>query len=351
MSTSVKFTINELNVHKGTAYAFLNILRPPPYLAPVNDGNISPTVSDRALGAWVAANGTWQASTPYAKGTVIVDNNGNAQICTTAGTTGLIGTFPAFSKVALATTADNGTLMWTCLGRVGTAHTSGGASQSGNWAPSFADVLDDMIRDANGNIQVCIVPGTSAAAAPTWGTTMGALVQETAGPLWMCTGPTISGGSTEGNFEFDMACKTESFTPDQATLPLSKYMVSEEAMIGAELREVSAALFQFTTPHATVVAITDAAMPAARQSYNAIVTGGLVLIPTFCVCVLSPRPVYSQAGSTAFITGVLQKSSANDSKTGFGFTRQKVSGLKGAWGAMHIDSWPAGARGAAVFGI
>ena len=212
--------------------------------------------------------------------------------------------------------------------------------------------MDDMIRDAAGNIQVCIAPGTSAAAAPTWKTAMGGLTQETNGPLWMCTGPTIGMGSTEGNFEFDMSCKTDAFTPQQATVPSVKFMVSEEAKISAELREIAAAIYQFTTPHATVTAIaTDAGMPTGLQAYNAITTGGLVLIPTFCIAVLSPRPAYSQPGTTKFITGVLQKASADDSKPGFGFNREKISGLKGAWGAMHIDSWPAGARGAAVFGL
>jgi len=354
--SSVKFSINEANVHKGEAYPFLNILRPPPYLSVVNDGNINPTISDRSLGAWVASKGTWVTATVYPLGSVIADQNGNAEIVTAISGTGTSGgTEPTWPTAPLTTVVDNSganQITWMMLGRVGTAHTSGGSNQSGNWAPSFAYLMDDMIRDANGNIQVCIVPGTSAAAAPTWKTAMGGLTQETNGPLWMCTGPTIAGGATEGNFEFDMTCKTESFTPDQATLPLVKMMVSEEAKISAELREISAALFQFATPHATVTAIaTDAGMPAGLQAYNAITTGGLTLIPTFCICVLSPRPLYRQPGATHFITGVLQKASADDSKPGFGFTRTKFSGLKGAWGGMHIDSWPVGARGAALFGI
>lgn len=53
---------------------------------------------------------TWQPSTAYAVGAIILDANGNVQRCTTAGTSG--ASQPTWSTVVGNTTADN-TVVWT----------------------------------------------------------------------------------------------------------------------------------------------------------------------------------------------------------------------------------------------
>jgi hypothetical protein len=345
MPASVQFSENGVTIHKGTAYAFFNILRPPPFLMPVNDGNIPPTISDRNLGSWVAAKGTWVASQAYTVGKVIVDANGNAEICTTAGTSG--STAPAWPTTSLATVTDGTTLVWTMLGRVGTAHCTG---TSGNWVASFPYLQDDQVRDANGNIQMVLIPGTSGAAAPTWATGQNRLTAETSGLTWLNLGPTVAGGATEGNFSFDLEMKGESFKPDQDTLPLITLMVSEGASMGGQFSQVDPALLVFGVPHAqTVVNFTDAALPAGVQTYSGITTGGLATIPHYCMTVLSPRPMFAVAGQARFYSGTLLKATASGGKNGLGFTLTKFSGWKADWTAHGVPNFPLGARGASLF--
>jgi hypothetical protein len=343
--SSVKFSVNEVTVHKGTAYPFFNILRPPPFLMPVNDGNIPPTVSDRSLGTWVAAKGTWVASTAYAVGAVIVDQNGNAWICTTAGTSG--ATEPVWTSQALGTITDGTTTVWTLLGRVGTAHCTG---SSGNWVGSFAYLQDDQIRDPNGNVQWCLIPGTSAALAPTWKTGQNQITVETSGVTWLNLGPTVSGGATEGNFEFDMEFKGTAFKPDQDTLPLVTLMTSESATLGGEFAQLDPALLIFGVPHGqTVTGFTDGALPAGTQTFTGITTGGLVQIPHYCMTVLSPRPLFAQPGSSRFYSGTLAKACSGGGKSGLGFTLNKFSMWKASWQAHGVDTWPVGTRGASLY--
>ncbi len=342
MASSVKFSVNEVTVHKGTAYPFFNILRPPPFLMPVNDGNIPPTVSDRQLGTWVASKGTWVATTLYALGAGIIDQNGNAELCTTAGTSG--SSEPTWPTQSLATVTDGSTLVWTMLGRVGTAHCTG---TSGNWVPSFAYLQDDQVRDANGNVQWCLVPGVSAATAPTWATGQNKITTETSGVTWLNLGPTMPGGATEGNFEFDLEFKGAAFMPDQDTLPLITLMTGESAVCGGEFRQVDPALLIFGVPHGQVVSgFTDAALPV--PTFTGITTGGLVQIPHYCMTVLSPRPMFAQPGISRFYSGTLVKA-ASGGKPGLGFTLTKYSGWKASWTAHGVDSWPVGTRGASLF--
>jgi hypothetical protein len=349
--SQVTFSINETQVHKGTAYAFANVLRPPPYLNVVNNGYNPPTISDRSLGTWVASKGTWVTATAYPVGTVIVDENGNAEIVTAivgTGTSG--GAEPTWPTIPGQTAVDNtgaNQITWQMLGRVGTAHTTG---TSGNWVPSFAYVQDDQIRDANGNVQWCIIGGTSYTGAPTWLTTQNGITVESTGVTWMNLGPTVGLGGSEGNFTFDAECKEVEVQPDQVTLPLVSLMTGESGGLGGEFMQLDPKLMVYTMPHAQVTSgLTDLAQPATAQNFTALTMGGLVTIPHYCMAVLSPRPLFIGPGTTRFYTGIIQKAAAAGSKPGTGFTRTKISTWKGEWKAHAIGSWPNGANGVAFF--
>ena len=161
MALSTSFTVNSVQIHQGTGYAWVNAYRPGPGVPVTVDGNIYPKITDPDYGTWAPSDGTWVAATPYSLGQAILDPNGNVEICTTAGTSG--STVPAFPTTVGTTTSDGTTtpVTWTMRGRGGTGPT---------WQASFAYLLDDQVRDGNNNIQMCIVPGTSAATVPTWNT-------------------------------------------------------------------------------------------------------------------------------------------------------------------------------------
>ena len=233
------------------------------------------------------------------------------------------------------------------LGRVGTAHCTG---TSGNWVASFAYLQDDQVRDANGNIQMVLVSGTSGAAAPTWATGQNRITVESSGLTWLNLGPTVAGGASEGSFSFDMEMKGEAFKPDQETLPLITLMVSEGASMGGQFSQIDPALLVFGVPHGqTVTGFTDAALPAGAQTYSGLTTGGLATIPHYCMTVLSPRPMFAVAGQARFYSGTLNTASASGGKNGLGFTLTKFSGWKAEWAAHSVPSWPLGARGASLY--
>lgn len=349
MST-VKFATNGVQVHKGPAYPFFNILRPPPYLPPVNDGNIMPSIIDPAPGTWVASVGTWLASTVYAVGALIIDQNGNAELCTAVAGTGTSAssepTWPTTPKKTVVNNPGMNQVTWTMLGRVGTA---GAVGTSGNWVASFAYLQDDQIRDANGNIQWCIVPGTSAGSAPTWATAQNGITTETSGVVWFNLGPTLSGGYTDGEFNFDMEGKIEQIMADQDTLPIATIMTSETASLGGTFEQVDLQLLGFGVPHSTLTTgLSYGALPTGVQSITTLTTGGIVVIPNYCMCVLSPRHLYTQPGSTRFYTGTIMKAGATGGKPGLGFGREKKSTWKAQWDAIAVDSLPNGARGASL---
>lgn len=89
----------------------------------------------------------------------------------------------------------------------GTGYTAGGIalaskthtvttanSYATSWAVSTAYVVGQIVKPAtpNGCLYLCEVSGTSAASAPTWPTTQGLTVVESAGPTWTCIGVNIS---------------------------------------------------------------------------------------------------------------------------------------------------------------
>jgi hypothetical protein len=179
----------------------------PIYMANTTDGsvtwspfgsvNVSPTVVE-----------TWQKDTAFNKiGTLntnaaiayplipYVDAQG--QLCggrstfllaaTTAGTTANTSYTPWTSipsQVAGDTTTDN-ELIWVCQGPAA-------------WAANTAYIqwtlgvtTFGVIKDSNGNMQVCVTSGTSAGSQPTWGTGYGTTTTDGT-VIWTCVGPPVT---------------------------------------------------------------------------------------------------------------------------------------------------------------
>ena len=140
-----------------------------------------------ALPVWdptwlVQAQPQWTASTAETVGNLVVDSNGNAQKCTTAGTTGT--STPTWGRTLNSTVTD-GTVVWTLIA-IGAAAGQSCIDSNGNiqtataitlssWQASHAYTSQNLIVDSNGNTQRCTTAGTSGTpTAPTWATTVGA---------------------------------------------------------------------------------------------------------------------------------------------------------------------------------
>lgn len=331
MALSTKFTVNQVQIHQGTGYAFVNAYRPGPGIPVTVDGNIYPTITDPDYGAWVANDGTWVATTPYLVGNAILDPNGNVEVCTTAGTSG--ATVPTFATVVGTTTTD-GTVTWTMKGRGGTGPT---------WVASFGYQIDDQLRDSNKNIQICIVAGTSAATVPTWNTAQyGATDDGTA--VWFNLGPTLSLAYSDGEMTIDMEGTVEAISADQETAPIASVMTKEAAVVGGTFKQLDLQTLSTGIPHATFNANQKSTLlPANAQAYNEITVGGLITIPNPTIIVLSPRRLYTAPGSARFYQFILQKGFANG-KPGLGFSRTKTSMWKVQWEGLAVESQPNGAR-------
>lgn len=113
---------------------------PPPY---------SPTPAE-TFGAVLQT--TWQPSAAYAVGQFVIDGNGAIQVVTTAGTSSANG--PSWSTSIADSTTDN-TVTW---------------MNNGPWAwqPDTAYIKGQFVVDPQGFMQTVTTPGTSASEAPGW---------------------------------------------------------------------------------------------------------------------------------------------------------------------------------------
>jgi len=95
---------------------------------------------------------TWQATTAYSAGQIVIDSNGAIQVVQTAGTSA--ATAPTWSTTVAGTTAD-GAVTW---------------MNNGPWAwqPNTAYVAGQFVVDAGGFIQAVSTAGTSASSPPAW---------------------------------------------------------------------------------------------------------------------------------------------------------------------------------------
>lgn len=331
MPLSTKFTVNQVAIHQGTAYMFINAYRPGPGVPVTVDGNIYPTITDPDYGTFALPDGTWVATNPYVAGNAILDPNGNVEICTTAGTSGAaLPTFPT----TVGTTTTDGTVTWTMRGRGGTGPT---------WVAAFPYLIDDQVRDPNNNIQQCIVPGTSGASAPTWNTAQyGATDDGTV--VWFNLGPTLSIGYSDGEMMADMEGTVDAIEADQETAPIASVMSKEAATVSATFEQLDLQTMNAGIPHTTFWASQKSTfLPSTSQAFNELTAGGLVTIPNPCIVILSPRRLYTAPTQVRFYQFILQKAFANG-KPGLGFSRTKKSTWKVSWTGLAMENWPNGAR-------
>jgi hypothetical protein len=151
----------------------------------------------------------WTASTAVASGKRIIDNNGNLETCTTAGTTG--SSIPTAWSFTGGTTTD-GSVVWT---------ESAGAPGMLHWfaSASYATVGVSYL-DTNGNIETVTTTGTSGSTQPTWPSTGSCPGTTTidGSVVWTCslgtssTAASIRTGGTEDwfGFEFYLSARSSS---------------------------------------------------------------------------------------------------------------------------------------------
>lgn len=315
MPVSVQFAINGRRIHRATAFGFYNVFRPAPGRRLVIDGGNPPTVTDPVDPV------AWQATTAYALGALILDSNKNVQIVIVAATSG--GTAPAWSTIIGGTTADGATLVWKNLG-----HFPGITR-----ANTTAYLEDDQVRVSN-DIHICIVGGTSAAAPPTFATalydiTLDGTVQ------WMNLGPTLALGATEGAIEVNAEGTTDDITADQEFSPLRKVLTGQKAEVSASFKELALSLLARAMPDVAYATGTDITLPTGAQSYAEISSGGLAVIPTPAIAVLSPKADYTNPYKYFVFT--LYKGGAEGSP-GLGFERGKDSVWKAKWSGAVVTS-------------
>lgn len=121
---------------------------PPTWPQPEKQGQ---TTSDGII--WqTQGKAQWKPDTLYATGQFILDPSGNIQMVQTGGISG--DSVPSWNPNAGQTTQDSA-VIWQNLG-----HSA--------WQPNTHYSAGQAILDANGNIQLATIGGTSGASAPTW---------------------------------------------------------------------------------------------------------------------------------------------------------------------------------------
>src|SRR5690348_16931215 len=317
MGLTVQFSTDRNKIHSGPGFPFINILRPNYLMHPLFTGN-PPLYADPAAPA------AWAATTAYTVGQTILDTNNNVQICTTAGNSG--ATEPATWSTIVGGTTTDATVTWTNTG------------PSWIWKASSAVVTDQQIRDTNNNIQVCVTPGTTAASAPTWSTVIGGnTVDGTA--IWVCYGPTLASGAVTGDLVFDVATKMLEIDADQYTSPLDKRVTQETAKITGTLRQLELQHAALSIPNAVYSSGTDTNFPAGAQAYEEIGFGGVLSVLSPSVCIVSPRPGYSNPFH--YVMGWLNRSTPAQGGS-WPFSLRKVSDYKVDWEGMAVTWLPAG---------
>lgn len=318
MPIKTTFGANQNNIHSGPGFLFLNALRPLYGMQPILDGNNPPSLVDPPTPA------AWLATTPYTIGEMALDSNNNVQICTTAGTSGSSG--PSWNTSVGGATADGSTLNWTLAG------------PSWVWKASAATTLDQQIRDANGNVQQCIVAGTSAASAPTWSTVYGGLSQDGTAQ-WQNYGPTLASGAGDGTMDFQAQSKLMAVDADQYTAPIGQRLVGEEAKLSATLRELQMTTVARSLPNAVYNSGSNPNFATNSQSYEEVTFGGLVVVPMPCLVLASPRPNF--ANPCKYVVGTLYKAAAG-SNGQLPFSLKKITDFKVDWTGNAITWRPAG---------
>jgi hypothetical protein len=318
MPLKTTFVANQNNIHSGPGFLFLNALRPLYGMRPILDGNNPPSLLDPPVPAG------WSASTPYTGGAIVLDSNNGVQICTTSGTSGSAA--PAWNTTVGGTTADGSTLVWTLAGPFWV------------WKTATAAILDQQVRDGNGNIQQCTVAGTTGAAQPAWSISYGGFTQDGTAE-WQNYGPTLASGAAEGAMEFQAQAKLMAVEADQFTAPIGQRLTAEEAKLSATLRELQLTTVARALPNTAYSSGSDPNFPINSQTYEMLTFGGLLLVPMPCLVLASPRPSY--ASPYRYVTGTLYKAVAT-SNGSLPFSLKKITDYKVDWAGNSVAWRPAG---------
>jgi hypothetical protein len=150
---------------------------------------------------------TWQPTTSYPALGTVTNNDAVSSIMepvglpapsnvtvfwqtSGGGTSSGSGAAPKWGTVAGQLTNPDGDLIWVCLGTA-TWHSLTAVSAWGG----PGQLLFTAIKDSNGNMQVCVVSGTTASSAPTWETAYGATTND-GSAKWVCVGTSLSWAPT-----------------------------------------------------------------------------------------------------------------------------------------------------------
>jgi hypothetical protein len=316
MPLNIQFVADQVKIHTGPGFPFFNILRPNYLFRPLFTGN-PPLYNDPATPT------AWQATHAYTVGQTVLDTNNNVQMCTTAGTSG--GTAPAWSSVVGGTTTDS-TVTWTNTG------------PAWIWAATTAVQTNQQVRDSNNNIQQVVVAGTTGGTTPTWSTVFGAITTD-GSVSWMNFGPTLASGAVTGDAMFDAEATTIEIDADQYTAPLDRRVTQEKAKITMTLRELNLAVAKLAVPNAAYTSGTDTTYPAGAQSYEEIGVGGILSVPAPCVCLVSPRPAFSNPWRN--VLGWLNRCAPAKGGS-WPFSLRKIADLKVELDGMAVTYMPAG---------
>ena len=206
------------------------------------------------------------------------------------------------------------------------------------WAATTSAVLDQQLRDTNNNIQQCVVAGTTAGTVPTWSQVYGGITQD-GSVEWQNYGPTLASGAAEGAMVYDAAGKLLAIDADQYTAPIGQRLIGETAKITGTLREINMQVITRTLPNATFASGTDSNLPVGAQVYEEVTFGGLVIVPLFCVVILSPRPNF--VNPVRYISATLYKAAPAGAGS-WPFSLKKVADYKVEWAGNAIPYRPSG---------
>lgn len=317
MPLSVAFVVDQNKIHTGPGFLFLNALRPGYGLRPLNNGLNPPSLVDPPAPA------AWLGTHAYTAGAVVLDTNNNVEQALTTGTSG--GTAPTWPLIVGQTVVDGG-VTWSMAG------------PSWVWAATTATVLDQQVRDSNNNIQQVVVQGTTSGTTPTWSTVYGGITQDGT-TEWQNYGPTLASGAAEGAMTFEAAGKLLEISADQYTAPIGQRLIGETAKVTGTLRELNMQVITRALPNANYATGSDPNLPAGAQTYEEVTFGGLVIVPLFCIVILSPRPNF--VNPVRYASATLYK--AAPAGTGsWPFSLKKISDYKVDWMGNAITSRPSG---------
>jgi hypothetical protein len=318
MAIKTTFVANQNNIHSGPGFLFLNALRPLYGMRPILDGGNPPSLLDPPTPT------VWAAATAYTPCEAVLDMNNNVQICTNAGTSA--SSAPAWNATVGGSTADGTSLVWTVAGPLWT------------WKAAVPTVSDQQVRDPNGNIQQCTVAGTTGEVQPAWSTVYGGVTQDGT-TEWQNYGPTLASGAADGAIEFQAQAKLMPVEADQFTAPIGQRLTTEEAKLSATLRELQLTTVSRALPNTAYSSGSDPNFPANSQAYEMVTFGGLLLVPTPCLVLASPRPNY--ANPYRYITGTLYKAVAASSGS-LPFSLKTITDYKVDWTGNAVTCRPAG---------